>query len=69
MLHQAQSSAPGLDIMLVKQQFLSLSGQAANPPWQNPPVDYMFSTYTWYMSCIYHVYVGDILVYTCIMMY
>ncbi len=52
MLSQAQSSAPGIDIMLVKQRFLSLSGQVANPARQNPPVDYMLHTYTWYMSCI-----------------
>jgi hypothetical protein len=52
MLCQAQSSAPGPDIMLLKQQFLSMSGQAANPARQHPPVEYMFSTYTWCMCCI-----------------
>ncbi len=52
MLGQAQPSAPGLDIMLVKQRFLSLSGQASNPARQNPYVDYMFSTYAWCMSDI-----------------
>jgi hypothetical protein len=52
MLHQAQSTAPGLDIMLLKQRFLSLSGQVANHAGENPPVDYMFSTYTWYVLYI-----------------
>ncbi len=52
MLHQGQSLAPGLDAMLLKQQFLSMSGQAANQAMQHPPVEYMFCTYAWYMCCI-----------------
>ena len=42
MLHQGHESAPGLDIMLLKQQFLSVSGQAANPGRQHPPVEYAY---------------------------
>jgi hypothetical protein len=42
MLCQAQSSDPGLDIMLLKQQFLSVSGQAANLARQHPPVEYIY---------------------------
>jgi hypothetical protein len=42
MICQAHSSAPGLDIMLLKQQYLSVSGQAANPAWQHLPVGNMY---------------------------
>jgi hypothetical protein len=42
MLRQGHDSAPGLDIMLLKQQFLSVSGQPANPARQHPPVEYMY---------------------------
>ncbi len=59
MLFQAQSSAPGLDIKLMKQQFLSMSGQVSHPERQHPPVEYMFSTYTWYMCYIFNVCVVD----------
>ena len=41
-LRQGHESAPGLDIMLLKQQFLSVSGQAANPARQHPPVEYVY---------------------------
>ena len=41
MLRQGHDSAPGLDIMLLKQQLLSVSGQAANPTRQHPPVEYV----------------------------
>ncbi len=41
-LRQGHDSAPGLDIMLLKQQFLTVSGQAANPARQHPPVEYMY---------------------------
>ena len=41
MLRQGHS-APGLDIMLLKQQFLGVSGQAANPARQHPPVEYVY---------------------------
>ncbi len=46
MLCQAQSSAPGLDIMLLKQQFLSVSGQAANQARQHPPAPTTVATRT-----------------------
>ncbi len=36
MLGQGHDSAPGLDIMLLKQHLLSVSGQAANPARQHP---------------------------------
>ena len=42
MLRQGHDSAPGLDIMLLKQQFLSVSVQGANPARQHPPVEYMY---------------------------
>jgi hypothetical protein len=42
MLRQGPDSAPGLAIMLLKQQFLSMSGQAANPARKHPPVEYMY---------------------------
>ena len=44
MLRQEHDSAPGLDIMLLKQQYLSVSGQAANPARQHPPqaVEYLY---------------------------
>ena len=41
MLRQGHS-APGLDIMLLKQQFLGVSGQAANQVRQHPPVEYVY---------------------------
>ena len=41
MLRQGHS-APGLDIMLLKQQFLGVSGQATNPARQRPPVEYVY---------------------------
>ncbi len=41
MLRQGHDSAPGLDIMLLKQQFLSVSGQAANPARQHRPIEYV----------------------------
>ena len=42
MLRQGHDSAPGLDIMLLKQQYLGVSGQAANPVRQHPPVEYVY---------------------------
>ncbi len=42
MLRQGHASAPGLDIMLLKQQFFSISRQAANPARQHPPVEYVY---------------------------
>ena len=44
MLRQGHDSAPGLDIMLLKQQYLSVAGQAANPARQHPPqaVEYLY---------------------------
>ncbi len=39
---QGHDSAPGLDIMLLTQQFLTVSGQAASPARQHPPVEYMY---------------------------
>jgi hypothetical protein len=42
MLLQGHDSAPGLDIMLLKQQYLSVSGHAANPARQHPPVEYLY---------------------------
>jgi hypothetical protein len=36
MLHQGHDSAPGLDIMLLKQQFLGVSAQPANQARQHP---------------------------------
>ena len=44
MLRQGHDSAPGLDIRLLKQQFLRVSGQAANPERQHPPVEYVYSS-------------------------
>jgi hypothetical protein len=44
MLRQGHASAPGLDIKLMKQQFLSVSGQAAVPARQHPPVEYVHSS-------------------------
>ena len=41
MLRQGHS-APGLDIMLLKQLFFGVSGQAANPARQHPPVEYVY---------------------------
>ena len=38
MLGQGHDSAPGLDIMLLKQQLLSVSGQAADPARQHQKV-------------------------------
>ncbi len=42
MLRQGHDSAPGLDIMLLKQQFLSVSELAANPARQHRPVEYIY---------------------------
>ena len=39
MLRRGHESAQGLDIMLLKQQFLSVSGQAAR---QHPHVEYVY---------------------------
>ncbi len=39
---QGHDSAPGLDIMLLKQQHLSLSGHAADQARQHPPVEYVY---------------------------
>ena len=44
MLRQGHDSAPGLGIMLLQQQFLSVSGQAAVPARQHPPVEYVHSS-------------------------
>jgi hypothetical protein len=38
---QGHDSAPGIDIMLLKQQYLSVSGQAADLARQHPPVEYV----------------------------
>ena len=42
MLHQGHDSAPGLDIMLLKQQFLGVSAQPANPARQHPPIEFVY---------------------------
>ncbi len=44
MLRQGHDSGPGLDIMHLKQQYLSVSGQAANPARPHPPqaVEYLY---------------------------
>ena len=42
MLRQGHESASRLDIMLLKQRFLSVSGQAANPARQHPPVEFVY---------------------------
>jgi hypothetical protein len=39
---QGFDQAPGLDIMLLKQQHFSVSGHAANPARQHPPVEYVY---------------------------
>ncbi len=39
---QGHDSAPDLDIMLLKQQHFSVSGQAAYPARQHPPVEYVY---------------------------
>jgi hypothetical protein len=39
---QGHDSAPGLNIMLQKQQHFSVSGQAANLARQHPPVQYVY---------------------------
>ena len=44
MLVQKHDSAPALDIMLLKQQFLSMSGQAADLARLHQPVTYMYCT-------------------------
>ncbi len=44
MLGQGHDSAPGLDIMLLKQHLLSVSGQAADPARQHQTVTYMYRT-------------------------
>ena len=40
MLHQGHDSAPGLDIMLQKQQFLCV--EPANPARQHPPIEFVY---------------------------
>ena len=42
LLCQGHDSAAGLGIMLLKQQHLSVSGQAADPARQRPPVEYVY---------------------------
>ncbi len=42
MLLQRHPAAPGLDIMLLKQQFLSVTRQAANPARQHPHIEYVY---------------------------
>ncbi len=42
MLSQGHAAAPGRGIMLLKQQFLSVSRQSANPARQHPPVEYVY---------------------------
>ena len=42
MLHQGHDSAPGLDIMVLKLQFISVSAQPADLARQHPPVEYMY---------------------------
>ena len=44
MLGQGHDSAPALDIMLLKQQLLSVSGQVADLARQHQTVTYMYST-------------------------
>ncbi len=39
---QGHDSSPGLDIELLKQQHLSMSGQAADLARQHPPVEYVY---------------------------
>jgi hypothetical protein len=39
---QGHDLAPGLDIMLPKQQHFSVSGQAADQARQHPPVEYVY---------------------------
>jgi hypothetical protein len=39
---QGQDSAPGLNIMLLKQEYFSVSGQAADPARQHTPVEYVY---------------------------
>ena len=42
MLHQGHDSAPGLDIMVLKLQFISVSAQPANPARQHPPIEFAY---------------------------
>ncbi len=42
LFYQGHDSAPGLDIMLLKQQHFSMSGQAAYLARQQPPVEYVY---------------------------
>ena len=44
MLGQGHDSAPGLDIMLLKQKLLSVSGQTADRARLHQPVTYMYRT-------------------------
>ncbi len=39
---QGYDSAPGLNIMLLKKQHFSVSGHAADPARQHPPVEYVY---------------------------
>ncbi len=67
MLCQAQSSAPGLDIMLVKQRFLSLSGQVANPASGQILLLITCSVHIHGVCLVYNMYMLMMsLVYTCI---
>ncbi len=51
---QGHDSAPGLNIMLMKQQHFSVSGHAADPARQHPPVEYVYRRshreYGWWMQ-------------------
>ncbi len=40
-LRQGHDSVPGIDVMLLKQQFLQVSSQATTPARQKPHVEYM----------------------------
>ena len=42
MLHQGHDSAPGLDIMVLKQQLISVSAHPANPARQHPPIEFVY---------------------------
>jgi hypothetical protein len=44
MLHQGHDSAPGLDIMVLKLQFISVSAQPADPARQHPPIEFASTT-------------------------
>ena len=44
MLHKGHDSAPGLDIMVLKLQFISVSAQPADPARQHPPIEFASTT-------------------------